>query len=374
MSTELIDVQNAVAEFDRVAGGLAALKGLYAGVVYDVRTTKGMDDAKAARLALRKPRYEIEAIRKSAKAPIIALGKKLDSEAARITAEIMTIEGPVDEQIKNEEKRKEDERLARIEAERKRVEDIQAHINYIRGLPLKGSGKTSAHAQSILEEAQGVEIGDEFAEFADEASAALASAVAALTGIVAERQAAEAEQARIRAEREELAKLRAAQAEREKAERDRLAEEERIAKVARDAETARVQAELAAERARIAEEDRVARIKRDAETAAAEEALRQQRAEQEREAAKRDAIAKAEQDRIQAEREAQWDAQQDELRRQREELERQQDEIRKAQAPVTQRPRDKEIIASVAERFQVDVATAVEWILEIDFSQLSIAA
>ncbi len=107
MNTDLQIIERALVEFSAVEAGLAVLRNDYANVVYDVATTAGMNDAKAARVALREPRYEIERIRKSAKAPLLALGKKLDSDAARITAEIEKLEGPIDAQIKAEEGRKE---------------------------------------------------------------------------------------------------------------------------------------------------------------------------------------------------------------------------------------------------------------------------
>lgn len=349
MSAELQQVTTAVVEFDKIAAGLAELKSRYAGIVFDVTIPNGMEAAKSARQALRKPRYEIEQIRKNAKAPILALGKKLDSEAARITAEIMTIEGPIDQQIKNEEERKERERQEKIEAEHKRVEDIQNHIYYIRGLPLKGSGKTSVHAMAVLAEAEAIEIGEEFSEFADEARNALTSALAALKGIVTERQAFEAEQERIRLEREELARLRAEQKKRDDAERARLAEEERIAKAARDEEFRKAREE----RARL---DTEAKVIRDAEAAKQAEELRLQREEQ---------------DRIQREREAAWDAQQAELQRQQEEIKRQKEELEKAQEPIvleTSRPTDDEIIGLIASHWSVDEHIAIDWILTLDLS------
>ena len=48
MSTELTEVTNAVAEFDRVSAGIAALRKKYSGIVYEVTTAPGMADAKAA--------------------------------------------------------------------------------------------------------------------------------------------------------------------------------------------------------------------------------------------------------------------------------------------------------------------------------------
>lgn len=125
MSTELTEVTKAVAEFDRVALGLASLREKYGSVVYDVATTAGMTDAKAARLAIREPRYEIERIRKAAKAPILALGKKLDSEAAQITGELEKLEAPIDGAIKAEEERKEREKNA---AEQQRLAEERAEF------------------------------------------------------------------------------------------------------------------------------------------------------------------------------------------------------------------------------------------------------
>lgn len=88
MSTEIEQVSKALAEFNAVEAGLAALRQQYAGAVFDVTSADGLTKAKAARMALREPRYEIERIRKSAKAPILALGRKLDDDAKRLTAEI----------------------------------------------------------------------------------------------------------------------------------------------------------------------------------------------------------------------------------------------------------------------------------------------
>jgi len=344
MSAELEQVTTAVAEFDRVAAGLAELKSRYVGLIYDFTKPGEMDRAKKDRLAVRAPRYEIETIRKGAKAPILALGKKLDSEAARITAEILSLEDPIHAQITNEEDRKEAERLAKIEAERKRQEDINNHIEYIRSLPLKGAGKTSAHARKILAEAEEIEIGDEFAEFAEVARTALVSAIAALTGIVAEREAHEAEQERIKAEREELTRLR-----KEQAERDAVAERAR-------------QEELRAQREKQARLDAVAKTELDAEAAKQREEAR---------------LRQVELDRIEKERNDAWDAQQAQLAKERAEIERQKEEMAAAQAPIvleTEKPADADIITLVAGHWGVDDGQAVEWILAMDFSKLSIAA
>jgi colicin import membrane protein len=275
MSVELTEVTQAVAEFDRVAAGIAALRDKYEGVVYDVTTTAGMQSAKEARREIREPRLEVERIRKAAKAPILTLGKKLDSEAARITKELLAIEEPLDLQVKTEEARKEAERQAKIDAELKRVSDLQERVAELRGCPnlspTSGSVLIADHIQNLEE----IVVDDSFQEFRQQAEDAKAAGLKRLGDLHAAALAHEAEQARIQAERDELARLRAEQARREAEDRARLAEEERQAKVAREAEAARQAAQL-----------------------------RRQREEEAAESAKRQAIIDTENARIRAEQEA----------------------------------------------------------------------
>ena len=260
MSTELIEVQNAVAEMNRVEAGLVALREKYLGVVYEVATTTGMDDAKAARLAIREPRYEVERVRKAAKAPILALGKKLDTEAARITAELEKIEAPIDQQIKSEEARKEAEKQARIAAEVQRVAAIQERIAYLRGNPVLSAASASSLLADHIADLEQMPVDASFEEFEQQARDAKDAGLKRLADLYAAALEREAEQARLKAEREELARLRAEDAER--------------ARVAREAQ-AKADAEAKAER------DRLAEIARQ-EQAAEAERLRQERAENDR--------------------------------------------------------------------------------------------
>lgn len=342
MSTELEQVKTAVAEIDRVAAGLAELKQQFAGVVYDVRTAKGMEEAKAARAAIRKPRYEIELIRKNAKAPILALGRKLDSEAARITAEIMTIEDPVDRQIKGEETRKEIERIEKANAELQRVEALNRRLDAIREMPIDASGLTSEHARQVLAVAEAMEIGPEFEERKEEAKAALFTAIASIKGVVAEREKHEAEQEKIKADRAELERLRAEQSKREAEERARIAEEDRKAKAERDAEAAKQAAELRAQRDAQAKADAEAKVIRDAEA----KKLAEERAEFERQQSAARKIKEAEE------------------RAQREQ----------ARLAAIHKPASNELIGILARYYDVPGSKVVEWLASIDFSTLEVAA
>lgn len=350
MSTELETVSKALVDIDAVSAGIADLRKRFDGAIFEVATATGMDDAKAARLAIRTPRYEVERIRKAAKAPILALGKKLDAEAARIESELLKIEQPIDQQIKAEEDRKEREKQAKIDAELKRVADLQERVAELRGnatlSPTSGADLIAEHIADL----ERIQVDESFQEFQQQALDAQAAGLARLRAVYTAAVAHEAEQARIKAEREELARLREAEALRAAQEKARRDEEERAAKVARDAETARHA-----------------------------EQLRQQREEQE-------AAAKAERQRLADEAEAARklvEAEEQRLAAERAELARQQEELRKAQEPpkpaVTRRgipiaqPAAAEIIDVLAKHYRAHPDTVIDWLTHIDFEQVKAA-
>jgi hypothetical protein len=124
---EIEQVQGVLTEFSRVEAGLAALRAKHGNTVYEVSTTAGMDAAKAARAEIREPRFALEKVRKAAKAPLLAIGRRIDAEAVRITEAILAIEEPIDGQIKAEEARKVAEREAKraAEVERLRLEAVE---------------------------------------------------------------------------------------------------------------------------------------------------------------------------------------------------------------------------------------------------------
>jgi hypothetical protein len=348
MSTAIVEVQTAVAEFDKVAAGLAELQKQYGGVVYDVTTTKGMDEAKAARAAVREPRYEIERVRKAAKAPILKLGKELDDRAKAITADILKIEEPIDEQIKNEEARKEAEKQAKILAEQKRVAALQERVAELRGNRMLSATSGSELLAEHISGVEDIAVDDSFQEFREQAEVAKAEGLEWLRNVHAAAVAHEAEQARIKAEREELARLRAEEEKRQAAERARIAEEERVAKATRDAEAARQAEELRqmrleqaqaaeAERRRIAAEETAAKAIRDAEA----KKLAEERAEFER--------------------------QQAEARRIKEEQERAERE--RARLAAIKKPADDELLGVLARHYNVPATKVVEWILAMDLSK-----
>lgn len=124
--TALTLQQHAMQEIDAVAEGISALQQKYGSAVFDVSTTKGMAEAKAARQEIRQVRYDVERIRKEKGAELKKIATAINDRASDITAPIRELEDPIDSQIKAEEERKEAEREAKRQAEEDRQRAEQA--------------------------------------------------------------------------------------------------------------------------------------------------------------------------------------------------------------------------------------------------------
>ena len=273
-------MNNQIAEYNETAAALAVLRDKYC-TVFDVKTAKGMTAAREARAEVKGYRVALEKLRVEIKAPALERTRLIDSEAKRITAELLAIEEPIDQQIKAEETRKAEEKAAKERAEAARVAAIQARIAAIRGSVTAAVNKPSTFTADLMTKIHALQVtAEEFAEFLSNAEAAKDETMESLAILLAEQQAHEAEQARIKAEREELERLR-------KQDEERQAEQRRIeaeAKAKADAEAAAIRQQQKAEAARIeaaqrelderqrkiAEEER--RQKQEAETKAKAEA------------------------------------------------------------------------------------------------------
>jgi len=323
----ITQVESALSEFDKISAGLAELAAKYPpDLVYDVKTTKGMAEAIAHRAAWRDPRVLVEKYRKTAKAPVLALGKDIDARAAWITEQLLMGETPVHEQIKAEEARKEAEKQAKINAEFGRVQAIQDAIAEIHMDVMIVAGKPSGVIAAKLDTMRAQALDPlVFQEMMTQAQQAQANAISKLEQALKAQLFTEAEADRLVAEREELAQLRAAQAE-QKAKDEATAAELRRAEEARiAAERKQAEAELAASRAE---------QKRLNDEAAAARAEADRKAKAEREEADRIAreTRETERQRIDAERA--------ELKRQQDEADRKAKAEREAVEAATQRVRD----------------------------------
>lgn len=285
----------------------------------------GYRQCHAARMVLKTERVNLE-----------RLGKDSRDDATKFSKAVIAEERRLIGIIEPEEKR-----LAAIQAEWDAIEErkrqaeadriakLQAGIEAISAIPVSMVGKPSAEVAERLDSVRGIAV-DTFAELEQFAQEAKDRVIAALTqlhaGAIAQEQAAAAEAKRLVDEREELARLRAEQQERERAEAKLM--EEAIARRMEDERLARERIESAEResRERIAEQERLAQAARDAEDArlAKEREAREAEERERRAAAEADAKTRAE---AQAAEDARLKAERDELEAKQREIQRQADEL-----------------------------------------------
>lgn len=274
----------------------AALKAEADAITADASTPAGMEICIKYRASFRDDvRIAGEKARVDRKAPILAIGKLLDSRYAELKTEVLPYEAKFDAAIEAEKKRKEEIKAA----EKAREEQTRLRLVAMRELPLGAIGKNSTEIGAMLEALVADEPGEDFGVLLDAAKTAHADAIAKLTVARDAAQASEIEAARVAAERAELAELREAAAA-----RARLAQEEadRIA-AAQRAEEDRIKAMAAEQEAAALREREAAAAKLKEEADAQAEKNRLAQAEIDRQMAELNA-AKAAQAKADAERQA----------------------------------------------------------------------
>lgn len=366
--------------FEPFAKRLADAKQLALSTTYDVKTTAGMATAVKIRATFRDIRVESEKARKIRKAPILEIGKLLDSRQKEIEAEIEPLELAPDLAIKAEEARKEAERQAKLAAEQQRIAFIRARIDNFRFLPASMVGRPSDEIGAVADVLSETVISlEEYQELSGDAQVDRNAAVTKLREMQAAQLAIEQEQARLTAEREQFARERAEAAEQARQaalERQRAEDEERIAR-------ARAQAAMLVEQqaheARLRTEREAAEAELRKQREAEEQRLAEQRAELARQQAVLDA-KRAEGERVERERQEAIEAAE---RAQREakaetarvEAERIASEERAKEAERIRRlrvqfelngPGDNSIVESISNRFEVSEDVAVRWLTAFD--------
>lgn len=277
-----------IQEYSETAAALSMLREKYA-TIFDVSTTKGMDTARKARAEVRGYRVALEKLRTDLKVPALERSRLIDAEAKRITAELLAIEEPIDAVIKAEEQRKEEAKAAKAKVEAERIARITTKISLIRGY-ISLAPQSSQVIRDALNALKSADIAvSEYEEFTEKARIALRETIEMLGKALEARIAQEAEATRLKAEREELAQLRAQ-------EEARLAEKRREDEARNKAEADRLKAEREAQEAELrqrqeAQEKAEADARRKNEAEAARIAEERQRLEGER--IKREAEARA---------------------------------------------------------------------------------
>jgi hypothetical protein len=194
-------INTQLTEMDRVEAGLQALETKYAKVVYAVETDKGMTDAKAARKELKDTRVAVEHARVAAKRPVLDLGINIDGKATTIKTRIQQLETPIDQQITVQEAK---------EAERKA--DLERRIREIVETPKSCIGKGVPDLELVLEGLNTLPLADfqEYREQA--AKAQLDATLAVSTLLTQAKQAAELAELQERQRKEEARKAAIQQA------------------------------------------------------------------------------------------------------------------------------------------------------------------
>ncbi len=248
----------ALARFTQTEADLTALAERYRGVAFDVSTTKGLGEAKAARYDLRENgRFAVQRIRDAVKDEINGLKSDVTAKADVLIAITKPTEDAIDAQITKreqeieaEKKRKADEEAERqrlaAEAEAARTAAHRANIDTIKGYPAQAAGQTSAKivaAHDILRAQLEAFLPEQWEEFADEARTQLQASADKLQTLADQARHAEAEAARLEQQRiaqeeqqrrldEQAAQLAEAQAKIDQANRERAEREQRDAQAA----------------------------------------------------------------------------------------------------------------------------------------------
>lgn len=297
----VVSISGAVAVFSPIEAVLSEARTKYENVVYDLTTTKGDKEARAARAELVRIRTSADKAYKEWNQPVLEQQRIAREKVAHIKGEVEKLEGPIDEQIRADEERREAERKAKAEAEAARIKVIRDRINVIANLPLSVLSMNSEQIAAVIGDLDAMPVNQEcFGEFVDEAVALVADMKAKLADARDAAAAREAEAARIEEARAALERQRQQQ------EAEAAAERERLAKEAAAMEEARKAQEAEIERQRILAEEaqRQAALKatKDAQDAAAAIKAQQDAFAAEREAAEK--VLRDEEDRVRAERAA----------------------------------------------------------------------
>jgi len=278
-----------IAEYRPHEEQIVRLETTYANLVVDCSTSEGLANAKEVRGDIRDVRYALD---KTTKTALVPYQQKVKDAQARVNQvkefgealkdRVLSIEAPVDEAIKAEEKRAADAKAERERLEAERVEAIRAKITRFSSVAAAYASRSAADVAIVLQSVkQSVILPDEYAEFEAEGTIARDNAIEQLETL---HKAA--------VDREEAAAKLAAQ----QKELDELREKQRIA----DAEAEELRKQRAEEdRQRLKQQqDELDQQRRDIEAQ-----QRQQREQQE------------EQQRQQRERDAQYQRDQEELAR-----------------------------------------------------------
>lgn len=273
-STEVAAPLTSIVEYSKTAAALADLNERYKDVLFDVTTKEGMAAAIKGRAEIRGYRVTLEKTRVEIKAPALKRTQEIDSEARRIEGALLALEEPIDDQIKADARRKAAEAEAAAKAEADRLAAEEAARKAAEEAVLKAQRAEIERQQAELAARQRVQAEIEAAarrKIEQEQQAARDKIAAEQRAAQAERDEADRQARLAQQARDEVARVKAAQ------EAERLQAEHREQQRILDEQAAKIRAEQAAEAKRVRE----AQEKVDAERREVEEAARKERQAQE---------------------------------------------------------------------------------------------
>lgn len=142
----------------------------YKNVVFDVASTKGMAEAHAARLEVRKPRFAAQNVSKASKSELAKVSKAVGAEETAIIEALAETEEHIDSQIRAEVERK-----ARVKAEEEAAEAARKQVHTdnlarLAGYVASATGKTATQLAAAIAFVEGVDTSS-YEEFSGEADA-----------------------------------------------------------------------------------------------------------------------------------------------------------------------------------------------------------
>jgi len=276
-AVEVVSTATDIAEYKPLEQAMQGLQVRYKDVVFDCSTSKGFEEAKAARVEIREVRYAIQNAEKSVLAPYQDAVKAAQAQVTKVKefgadlkAKVLEREEPNDEKIKTKEKADKEEKARKEELENLRIAGIQNRLTNFRSVASAYAARSSEDIATMLERVKASVIDpDEYAEFEGEATIARDTAIdslQALHGLAVTREAADAKAKKDAADLEELrqrqkrlddeaAEQRRVQAKRDQDELDRQRDELKAAQQKLDdqaAQNRRDQEDLARLRAQAA--------------------------------------------------------------------------------------------------------------------------
>lgn len=247
---------SAVSIYHPIESSLAQLRVTYKGRAYDLQTSAGLDEAKKDKQRLVRLRTTLEELRLDAnradRSSIEDRIKLRDAEAKRIEGEIRALETPIAEQIEAEVKRREDLRMAKVQAEQARLQGIQDRIATIRSATNRAHLLDVAGLEERIKTVVGIPIDESYAELQAQAAHAHAETLEHLRELLERAKQAAKQAAEAAKQADALAKARAELAAKQEAEAARLKAEAAEREQQAELERKQREAQAAAEKVRTA--------------------------------------------------------------------------------------------------------------------------